>query len=245
MISKKKEQIDDLQYKGLRIIQDNKMFRFGTDAVLLAGFAEAWPRETVVDFCTGTGIIPLLLTARTGAKLIGIELQHRAAELAERSVALNNLEDQVRIIEGDIKHARQLIKEHVHAVVCNPPYERVGAGGISTSEEIRIARHEVMCNLDDVVKSASELLQTGGRLYMIHRISRMAELIYTMKKYRIEPKIVRIVQSEADKPPILVLIKGIKDAKPDCIVPLPLIIQDENGNYTPEMDRIYHRSKHE
>ena len=239
----KNEQIDDLQYKGLRIIQDDRMFRFGTDAVLLAGFAEAWPRETVVDLCTGTGIIPLLLAARTGAKVIGVELQHRAAELAERSVALNQLQERVQIIEGDIKDARKLIKGHVHAVTCNPPYERVGSGGISAAEEIRIARHEVMCNMDDAVKSASELLQTGGRLYMIHRISRMAELIYTMKKYRIEPKVVRIVQSEADKPPILVLIKSVNDANPDCIVPSPLVIQDKDGNYTPEMDQIYHRSK--
>ncbi len=243
MILQPNEQIDDLQYKGIKIIQDDKMFRFGTDAVLLAGFAEAWPRETVVDFCTGTGIIPLLITARTGAKVIGVEIQHRAAELAEKSVQLNGLEEKIRIVEGDIKEAKSFIKEHVHAVICNPPYERVGSGGISAAEEIRIARHEVMCNMDDVVKSASELLQTGGRLYMIHRISRMAELIYTMKKYRIEPKIIRIVQSEQDKPPILVLVKGVKDANPDCIVPIPLVIQDKDGNYTEEMDKIYHRSK--
>lgn len=242
---KEHEQIDDLQYKGIKIIQDDKMFRFGTDAVLLAGFAEAWPRETVVDFCTGTGIIPLLLTARTGAKVVGIEIQERAAELAQRSVALNGLEEKIQIIPGDIKEARRLIKGHVHAVTCNPPYERLGAGGISASEEIRIARHEVMCDLEAAVKSASELLQTGGRLYMIHRISRMAELIYIMKRYRIEPKVVRIVQSEAEKPPILVLVKGVKDANPDCIVPRPLVIQDRDGNYTEEMNQIYHRSSHE
>lgn len=238
------EKIDDLQYKGLMLIQDDKVFRFGTDAVLLAGFAEAFKRETVVDFCTGTGVIPLLVSKRTGAHVIGIELQPRAAELAKRNVELNNMQDSVEIIEADLKDAPSYIKQHISAVMCNPPYEREGSGAASVSEEIRIARHEIACTMDDVVKSASALLQTGGRLYMVHKAKRMSELIYTMKKYGIEPKVVRLVMSTAKKPPILVLVKGVKDAKPDCIVPEPLIIQNEDGSYTEEMDRIYHREHH-
>ncbi len=223
------------------LIQDDRVFRFGTDAVLLAGFAEAFPRETVVDLCTGTGVIPLLVSKRTGARVIAIELQSRAARLASRNVELNGMQDSITVIEGDIKNVSDLVKEHVNAVICNPPYEREGSGGVSASEEIRIARHEVACTMDDAVKAASELLQTGGRLYMIHRAKRMAELIYTMKKYSIEPKVVRLVMSTSKKPPILVLIKGVKDAKPDCVVPEPLMIQNEDGSYTEEMDRIYHR----
>ncbi len=234
---------DDLQYKGLRLLQDDRVFRLGTDAVLLAGFAEARPRETVADLGTGTGVIPLLVSARTGARVIGIELQPRAAELARRNVELNGMEDRIRIIEGDLRNAFGLIGGYVNAVLINPPYERVGSGRRSASEEMTIARHEVMCTMDDAVKSASELLQTAGRLYMVHRAKRAAELIYTMKKYGIEPKIIRTVQSEEGKPPILVLIKGIKDAKPDCVIETPLVIQNADGSYTAEMDKIYHRSK--
>lgn len=239
----KREQIDDLQYRGLKIIQDDTLFRFGTDAVLLAGFCEAHPKEHVVDFCTGTGVIPLLVSARTGVRFSAIEIQARAAALARRNVALNNLQDRIAILEGDVKEARRLVEGHVHAITCNPPYERLGTGGVSASQEIRIARHEVLCTMDDVIKSAASLLQTAGRLYMVHRASRACELIYIMHQYGIEPKVVRLVQSESDKPPILILVKGVKDARPDCVVQKPLIIQDKNGVYTEEMDQLYHRSK--
>ncbi len=236
------EQIDDLQFRGLHIIQDSRAFRFGTDSVILAGFAEARPGETGVDLCSGNAVLPLLASKRTGAHFYAVELQKRAADLARRSVAMNGMEADVEVLEADISEAPSLLKGvKVDLVTVNPPYEKAGSGFESGSEEIRIARHEVACTLEDVLRVASKLLQTGGRFYMVHRASRLAEVISGMTAVRIEPKTVRLVQSEAGKPPFLILVKGVKDARPGCTVPENLIIQYGDGRYTEEMDRIYHK----
>lgn len=235
------ERIDDLQYKGLKLIQDTDLFCFGTDAVLLASFCEVKSRDTIVDLGTGTGIIPVLLSGRNdSAKLIGLELQPAAAGIAKRNAELNGLTDRFRVICGNIKEAKSLINSRVTAVVCNPPYEKVGSGGVSLSDAVRIARHEVECTLADVADAAASLLDTAGRFYMIHRAARTAEIIFELKSRRLEPKRMRFIQSRAGAEPGYVLIKAVKDASPGIEVAPPLIIYDENGE-TEEVKQIYHR----
>ena len=237
------EQIDDLQYKGLRLIQDDVHFRYGTDAVLLAGFCDLRSRDVAVDLGTGTGIIPVLLAKRTGAKLVGLEIQPRAAELARRNAALNQLD--IEIVQGDLKEAASLLKGlRPSAVICNPPYDREGSGGLSKEIEVRIARHEVLCTLEDVAKAAGELLQTGGRFYMIHRAKRTAEVVYALKQNRLEPKVMRFIANRQGAEPGYVLIKSVKDASPEVTVREPLILWGEDGQYTDEMNRIYHRGEY-
>lgn len=234
------EQIDDLQYKGLKLIQDDVHFRFGTDAVLLADFCDLRKGDVAVDLGTGTGIIPVLLSKRTEARLLGLEIQPKAAALARRNMALNGLD--IDIIEGDLREAARLFKDiRLTAVICNPPYDKEGSGQVSKDQEIRIARHEVLCSLEDVAKAAASLLQTGGRFYMIHRAKRVAEVVYALKKWRLEPKVLRFIANRQGAKPGYVLIKSVKDASPEVIVRETLTIYDDNGQYTDEMNRIYHR----
>mgnify|MGYP004545261565 CR=1 FL=1 len=234
-------QIEDLQYKGLKFIQEDGLFRFGTDAVLLASFCDVKKSDKVVDLGTGTGVIPLLLNARTGCKVVGVELQEKCARLAHENALLNSKQDKIEIICADLRSLPKI--DGVTAVVCNPPYERIGSGKISDNESVRIARHEFTCTLEDAVYCASRLLETGGRLYMIHRAERAAELIYAMKSRRIEPKIMRTIQAREQTDPRYVLIAGKKDAKAGLKLMHPLIIYGENGRYTHEMNEIYHREE--
>ena len=234
------EQIDDLQYRGLKIIQDDTHFRYGTDAVLLAAFCDLRKGELAVDLGTGTGIIPLLTAKRTGARLVGLEIQPKAAALARRNAALNGMD--IQIVEGDLKDAPSLLRGlRPTAVICNPPYDREGSGGVSRDMEIRIARHEGLCTLEDVARAAAGLLQTGGRFYMIHRAKRVAEAIYALKQNGLEPKRMRFIANRQDATPGYVLIKSVKDAAPEVVVEPPLILYGEDGQYTDEMNRIYHR----
>ena len=218
-----KRTLEDLQYKDLKMMQEEGLFRFGTDAVLLASFCDVKQKDTVVDLGTGTGIIPLLLSARTGCRVIGVEIQERAAQLAGENVSLNSLEDRIQIICEDMRTLK-LNETRINAVVCNPPYEKAGSGGVSTTEEIRIARHEVMCTLEDCVTAASRLLSTGGKLFMIHRSERAAELIYLMHKHRLEPKKLRAIQAYEGRDPRYVLIMAVKDASAGLKLAAPLII---------------------
>ena len=237
------ERTDDLQYKGLMFIQDDRYFSFGTDAVLLARFSTVKKGEKAVDFGTGTGIIPVLLAKDTDASFFGIELQEGPAALAERNVRLNGLEDRVTIINGDIRDSLRLTGGYADVVICNPPYDRPGSGAMKDSCEIRLARYEIGITLEEIVSSASGMLQTAGRLYMIHRAKRTAELIYLMKQYRLEPKQMRFVQSQEGKVPGYVLVKCVKDGKEGIDVLPPLIMYDRNGELTDEVRRMYHIRK--
>lgn len=235
------ERLDDLQINGYRIIQDPERFCFGIDAVLLSGFAAAKEDARVLDLGTGTGIIPILMAAKTKAKeLVGLEIQEDSAKMAERSVILNDLQDRVQIVQGDIKEAGELFQAASFDVVTsNPPY-MINSHGLQNPDAPKaIARHEVMCDLEDVVKAAARMLKPGGKFYMVHRPFRLSEIIVLMHNYKLEPKRMRLVYPYVDKEPNMVLIEGVRGGKPRITVESPLIIYDAPGKYTKEVYEIY------
>ena len=235
------ERLDDLQRNGYRIIQDPEKFCFGMDAVLLSGFASAPEGGRVLDLGTGTGIIPILMAAKTPAtELIGLEIQEESADMAQRSVILNDLQSKIKIVQGDIKEAGQLFDAASFDVVTsNPPY-MIGGHGLKNPDGPKaIARHEVLCDLEDVVKAAARLLKSGGKFYMVHRPFRLAEIMVLMHEYRIEPKRMQLVYPYADKEPNMVLIEGARGGRSRLTVEKPLIIYEAPGKYTPEIYDIY------
>ncbi|SCY68511.1 tRNA1Val (adenine37-N6)-methyltransferase [Butyrivibrio sp. INlla14] len=235
------ERLDDLQRNGYRIIQDPEKFCFGMDAVLLSGFADAPEGGRVLDLGTGTGIIPILMAAKTSAReLIGLEIQETSAEMANRSVILNDLETRVKIVQGDIKEADQIFEAASFDVVTsNPPYMK-GSHGLQNPDAPKaIARHEIMCDLEDVIRTAARLLKSGGKFYMVHRPFRLTEIMVLMHQYKVEPKRMRLVYPFVDKEPSMVLIEGARGGKSRITVESPLIIYEEQGKYTREIYDIY------
>lgn len=238
---KDSERLDDLQRNGLRIIQDPERFCFGMDAVLLSGFANAKEGDRVLDLGTGTGIIPILMSAKTRAReLIGLEIQEESADMARRSVRLNDLEDKVKIVQGDIKEAGQIFDAASFDVVTsNPPY-MINSHGLQNPDAPKaIARHEVCCSLEDVVAAAAKCLRSGGKFYMVHRPFRLAEIMVVMHEYKLEPKRMQLVYPFVDKEPSMVLIEGARGGKSRITVEKPLIIYEAPGIYTPEIYDIY------
>lgn len=235
------ERIDDLQRNGYRIIQKKKGFCFGMDAVLLSGFAQVKEGEVAVDLGTGTGIIPILLEAKTNGKhFTGLEIQEEVAEMAGRSVRLNHLEDRVDIVRGDIKEASRLFgKASFDVVTSNPPYMNDNHGLKNPDLPKAIARHEVFCTLDDVCREASLLLKSGGRFYMVHRPHRLAEIITALKTYKLEPKRMKLVHPFADKEANMVLIEAVRGGKSMMKVEAPIIVYKEPGVYTQEIYDVY------
>lgn len=238
-----REQIDDLQCRGLRLIQKQDGFKFGTDAVLLADFAKKLPAETVLDLCTGSGIVPLLLSAKTAApRIFGLELQPAVCDMAKRSVLLNNLEQRITITEGDLKNARALYKNmQFDVITCNPPYMQAGAALVNAADAKTIARHEVACTLADVLRAASALLMPAGHLVLVHRPHRLADLLGGMRSAGIEPKRLRLVHPRAGKEANLVLIDGLKNGRPELRILPPLFLQDAHGRESAELRQIYER----
>ncbi|MDO4292821.1 MAG: tRNA1(Val) (adenine(37)-N6)-methyltransferase [Eubacteriales bacterium] len=237
------ERIDDLQRNGLRIIQDRERFCFGMDAVLLAGFAAGAvkPGAALLDLGTGTGIIPLLLSARTkAARLTGLEIQKDSADMARRSVALNGLEERISIIQGDIKEAGELFSAASFDVVtCNPPY-MIGKHGLTNPDAPKaIARHELLCTFEDVAAQTARVLAPGGSLFLVHRPFRLAEIMVTLAKYRLEPKRMQLVYPYADREPNMVLLQAVRGGRSRLQVERPLIIYREPGVYTEEIYEIY------
>lgn len=238
---KENERIDDLQRNGYCIIQDPDRFCFGMDAVLLSGFAVVKDGARVLDLGTGTGIIPILLEAKTGAAhLTGLEIQEDSAEMAGRSVALNGLEEKIDIVTGDIKEADQLFDAASFDVItCNPPY-MIGQHGLVNPEDAKaIARHEILCTLEDVVRQAAGLLKPGGNFFMVHRPFRLVEIMVLLRQYRLEPKRMQLVYPFVDKEPNMVLIEANRGGKPRMTVEKPLIIYREPGVYMPEIYELY------
>ena len=240
------ERIDELQRNGYRIIQDPDRFCFGMDAVLLSGFASEGSTgikegSRVVDLGTGTGIIPILLEAKTkAAHLIGLEVQEESAEMARRSVRLNGLERKIDIVSGDIKEADALFAAASFDVVtCNPPY-MIGQHGLVNPEGPKaIARHEVLCTFDDVARAAARLLKSGGHFYLVHRPFRLAEIMTTLSQYKLEPKRMRLVYPYVDKEPNMVLLEATRGGKSRLQVEPPLIVYKEPGVYMQEIYDIY------
>ncbi len=235
------ERLDDLQRNGWQIIQNPEKFCFGMDAVLLAGFARIRAGSRVLDLGTGNGILPLLLAARTkAAELIGLEIQEESADMARRSVALNGLTDRIRIITGDIKSADELFpKASFEAVVSNPPYMIAGHGLSGKRDARTIARHEVLCTLEDVVRQAAQLLAPGGNFFMVHRPFRLAEILNCLCRYGLEPKRLRLVYPYADREPNMVLVEANRGGRPRMLVEKPLIIYEKTGKYSQEILDLY------
>lgn len=235
------ERIDELQRNGYQIIQNENGFCFGMDAVLLSGFAKVKRGENVLDLGTGTGIIPILLEAKTeGRHFTGLEIQETSADMAQRSVCLNDLNEKVEIIRGDIKEATDLFgKASFDVVTSNPPYMTGQHGLVNPDMPKAVARHEILCTLEDVIGQASALLKENGRFYMVHRPFRLAEIMVTMSRYRLEPKRMKLVYPFVDKEPNMVLIEGLKGGRPRVTVEKPLIVYEKPGVYTSEIYDIY------
>ena len=241
---KENERIDDLEYKGLKIIQNTDGFCFGIDAVLLSDFAkEIRDNSIVLDLGTGTGILSILLAAKTNLrKIYGIELQKDVANMARRSVMLNDLGNRVVIVNQDIKNLYgDFEKNSVDAIVTNPPYKKAQTGLINDNTYKYISRHEVEASLEDFIRISSYLLKDKCSMYMVHRPERLTEIIYKLKQNKLEPKKIRFVYSKDNQEPKLILIKAVKNAKEFLKVEKPLIVYKENGEYTDEILKIYNK----
>ncbi|MDD2981643.1 MAG: tRNA1(Val) (adenine(37)-N6)-methyltransferase [Hespellia sp.] len=236
------ERLDDLQIHGYEIIQHPKRFGFGMDAVLLSAFARIKAGENVLDLGTGTGILPILLAAKTkGTHFTGLEIQAESADMAARSVIHNHLQEKVSIVTGDIKEAASIFSPaFFDVIVTNPPYMTQSHGLTNPEDALAIARHELLCNLDDIMRESAKLLHPGkGRFYMVHRPFRLTEIFSSMSRYGIEPKRMRMVYPYVDKEPNMVLIEGLRGGKPRITVEAPLIVYEKPGVYTAEVLEMY------
>ena len=241
IVLKENERLDDLQRNGYQIIQNPERFCFGMDAVLLSGFARAGKGSRVLDLGCGTGIIPILMEAKTqAAHFTGLEIQEESADMARRSVLLNGLEHKIDIVTGDIKEAGSLFDAASFDVItCNPPY-MIEQHGLTNPEDAKaIARHEILCTLEDVIAQTAILLRPGGDFFMVHRPFRLAEIMVLLHSYKLEPKRMQMVYPYVDKEPNMVLIEANRGGKPRMTVEKPLIIFREQGVYMPEISELY------
>ncbi len=241
---KENEVIDDLELKNLKIIQNKKGFCFGIDSILLSEFAKNIKNNAkVLDLGTGTGILSILLCGKTNLEeIIGIEIQKEVYEMAKRSIKLNRLEKKFKILNENILNIENILnKNSIDVIVTNPPYKKKNTGIINNSEKKLISRHEITATLEDFIKVSKDLLKDKGEFYMVHRPERLVDILELMRKYKIEPKILRFVFSNKNKEPKLILIKGVKNAKPFLKIENNLYIYNENGEYTDEINKIYNR----
>lgn len=235
------ERLDDLQRNGFKIIQNPEKFCFGMDAVLLSGFARAARGDLALDLGTGTGIIPILMAAKTqAAHLTGLEIQEESADMARRSVALNGLEDKIDIVTGDIREAGGIFRSASFDVVtCNPPYMPDRHGLKNPAGPKAIARHELLCTFEDVAAQTARLLRPGGHFFLVHRPFRLSELLVTLSRHGLEPKRVRLVHPFLDREPTMVLVEAARGGKQGMRVERPLILFEQAGVYTGEVREEY------
>ena len=242
VILKDNERIDDLQLNNLKVIQNKDGFCFGIDAVLLSDFAkDIYKDSKVLDLGTGTGILGILLCGKTKlSKIYGIDIQEEVCDMASRSIKLNNLENRFEIINKNIKDLKDIFEENsFDAIVSNPPYKKDNSGIKNESQTKLISRHEITASLEDFISISSKLLKNNGSIYMVHRPERLSDLLYLLKKYNLEPKKLRLVQSYFDSKPKLILVKATKNAKSFLNIEEPLIIYNKDGSYTDEIFEIY------
>ena len=241
---KENERIDDLEFKDLKIIQNKDGFKFGIDSILLSDFSKNIKNNsTVLDIGTGTGIISILLSSKTNAKkIIGIEVQEEVADMARRSVKLNNLENKINIINDNINNVEKYLKKNsIDVVVTNPPYQKNNTGLKSENKKNLISRHEVECTLEDIISKSYNVLKDKGEFYMVHRPERLVDILYLMRKLKIEPKELQFIYPKYKEKANLILIKGVKNANEFLKIKNPLIIYNENGVYTKELLKIYNK----
>lgn len=241
---KENERIDDLEFKGLKIIQNEKGFCFGMDSVLLSDFAKNMKNNsTVLDLGTGTGIIPMLLCGKTNLKkVVGIEIQKDVANMAKRSSQLNNLQDRFEVVNTNIIDLKNIYeKQSFDVIVTNPPYKKENTGITNENEAKLISRHEITANLEDFISISKDLLKDKGEFYMVHRPERLVDILSLMRKYKIEPKILKFVSPNKNKEPNLILIKGIKNANSFLKIEKNLYVYNEDGKYTNEILKIYNK----
>ncbi|MCD8009575.1 MAG: tRNA1(Val) (adenine(37)-N6)-methyltransferase [Lachnospiraceae bacterium] len=235
------ERVDDLQRDGYRILQNPQKPCFGLDAVLLSDFTHVKRGETVLDLGTGTGILPILLAAKTeGQSFTGLEIQKALADMARRSIGLNALEERITVEEGDLREASvRFGRAAFDVVVSNPPYMKEDQGRTSPHDARALTRHEIACTLEDVVRETARVLRVGGRFDLVHRPGRLGEIFEALHRHRLEPRRMRLVYPYADREANLVLLEAVRGGKPGMKVEAPLIIYREPGCYTREMCRIY------
>ena len=238
------EKVDDLEFNNLKIIQNKNEFCFGMDSVLLANFAkDIKEKNKIIDLGTGTGILPILLAGKIkNLDIVGIEIQKQMADMAIRSLKLNNLEKNIKIINEDIKNINKIFNKNIFdVVITNPPYKKINTGLINESEGKLIARHEIKCNLEDIIFTANYLLKDKGIFYMVHRPERIVDICELLRKYKIEPKIIKLVYPFQNKAANLILIKAIKNANRFLKIEKPLIVYKNNGEYTEDILKIYNK----
>lgn len=233
------ERIDIIPGSDFKIIQNKDKFSYGTDAIFLSHFAKS--KGKVVDLGTGTGIIPLRLYAKDKVDIIyGVEIQEEVADMAKRSIELNNLEEKIIILNMDLKELPEKFgRNTIDTITTNPPYMKAGGALVNPEENFAISRHEIACTLEDIIKVSEYLLKPLGKFYMVHRPDRLVDIIYNLRKYKLEPKYIRFVQPKLAKKPNLVLIEAVKTGKPDLKFYDPLIVYNEDGSYTDEISIIY------
>ena len=233
------EKVEDLNLKGYKVIQDKSGFCFGSDAVLLSRFAKPKKGARVLDLCTGTGIIPVLLWGLNELSGIdAVEIVPEVACMAQRTMELNNLSDKIRVHCGDIKDSLKIYgRRSFDVVTCNPPYMNVGGGIVNPKDRLALARHEIACSLDDVVKAARDVLKPCGKLFMVHRADRMCDVITTMRKYRIEPKRMRIVYPSENKAASLILVEGAEGGRAQLKMESAVFMYDNEGNYLQSLEK--------